>query len=616
MKIINSNSIGSICFGIVAALLIFVNPALGVEDTNVWNWTKDRPKPAWFRWDSEKSKPVRGGYIRYASSRYIGLMNPNHWPVYDWVAITQMYEDLVYVESDWKPSFPWLAESYHYPNPTTNIMKLRKGIKYHDGSDFNAQSIKYLMEYIQDKKNGCWSRAWIEPIKSVEVIDDHTVKWNFKRPWAGFLGMMATVPGYMISQKALEGDVALIESVKLKTKLGNAKKVVTREMKKLEKAKAKGGSKLKKAQSKVKKARKKMGKIEKQYAAAAAKAVGAKSVDKHPVGTGRYMFEEGRPGNYLKLKRNPNWWFGKSIGQPDMPYADGMIITVISDLTVRLANLRAGKIHSMGVSPAQVMMLKRDPNIRMTSQTSNFLVAMRFNTQKGPCKDIRIRKAISHAIDRKAILAGTAFNQGIIASSMYMEDHWCHNPNLEPVKYDPELSKRLLAEAGYPNGLTIKGYMSNLPDSATRAAAIRNMLSKVNITWNVDLLDNVAISDRMKNPEYDMAEGGWAYIKDPDMMATGLYHPDGGFNYGRSNNPEAIKLIMAGNAEIDEEKRQQIYWKLEEVLYNNYEDAWLYWPIGNTARSKKLVGYDVKLHDLGREGYWFSHPEWLKDGKE
>ena len=614
MKIFNLCSIRNIFLGIIAALFIVSSPVLGAEETHKWVWTKDRPKPAWFKWDSEKSKPVRGGYIRFASNRYIGLMNPNHWPVYDWVAMTQMYEDIAYVEGDWLPSFPWLAESYHYPNPTTNIMKLRKGIKFHDGTDFNAQAVKYLIEYIQDKKNGCWSRAWIEPVKSVEVIDDHTVKWNFKRPWAGFMGMMATVPGYMISQKALEGDVALIESVKLKTKLKNAKKVVARETKKLEKAK--GGSKLKKAQSKVKKARKKLAKAEKLYAAAAAKAVGAKSVDKFPVGTGRYMFEEGRPGNYLKLKRNPNWWFAKSIGQPDMPYPDGLIYTVISDLTVRLANLRAGKIHMLGLSPTQVLMLKRDRNFKVTSQTGNHLVALRFNTQAGPAKDLRIRKAVSHAINREALLAGVQFGQGTIASAMYMGEHWAHNPNIKPVKFDPELSKRLLAEAGYPNGLTIKGYMSNIPDFVTLTAAIKSMLAKVNIKWEVDSLDNVAISDRMKNVEYDLAAGGWAYIKDPDMMATGLFHPDGGFNYGRSNNPEAIKLILAGNTELDQKKRQQIYWKLEEIIYNNYEDVWLWNPIITTARSKKLMGYDVNVHNLGREGYWFSHPEWLKDGKE
>ncbi len=598
-----------VCVGlfVAVALLLLANPlnvtATGEEGKSTWVWTKEKPKPAWFRWDYEKEKPVRGGYIKYAVSRYIGLMNPNHWPVYDWVAMTQMYEDIAYIEGEYKPSTLWLAESYEYTDSVTCIMKLRKGIKYHDGTDFDAESVKYLMDYMKDKKNGCWTRAWIRPIKSVEALDKYTVKWNFKEPWAGFMGMMATTPGYMISKKALEGDVALIEAKKLEGKLKTAKK-------KLAKAEKKG------KQAKIDKARGKVAKLQDQYNTVAVKAKGAKSVDVYPVGTGRYMFEEGRPGNYLKLKRNPNWWFAKSIGQPDMPYPDGLITYVISDLTVRLANLRAGKIHSLGVYASQVNMVKNDPKLNVTTQSGYHLSSLRFNTQNGPCKNIRIRKAISHAIDRQALLAGVQFGMGNIASCMYMDTHWCHNPNLKPVSYDPELSKKLLAKAGYPKGIQIGGYMGNLPANVTLAEAVKNMLAQVGIDWKVDTVDNVSGSDRMRNLEYDLAGAGWAYIKDPDMMASGYYHPDGGFNYGSSHNEKAIVLIEAGNKELNEDKRQKIYWELERVLYENYEQAWLWWPSDTTARSKKLRGYNLKLHNIGRESYWFSHPEWLKDGKE
>jgi peptide/nickel transport system substrate-binding protein len=611
-----------VCVGLFVAVsvLLLTNPlrmtAVGEEAKSTWVWTKERPKPAWWKWDYGKDKPVRGGYIKKAYSRYIGLMNPNHWPVYDWVAMTQMYEDIAYIEGDFKPSFLWLAKSYEYTDPVTCIMKLRKGITFHDGTDFNAEAVKYLMDWMKDKKNGAWTRAWIRPIKSVEVVDEHTVKWNFSEPWAGFMGMMATTPGYMISKKALEGDVALIEAKKLEGKLKTAKKKLDKAEKKAQKAQAQGGEKAKKAMAKAEKARKKVDKIEEQYAKAAEKAKGAKPLDKYPVGTGRYMYEEGRPGNYLKLKRNPNWWFAKSIGQPDMPYPDGLISFVIADLSVRLANLKAGKIHYMGLSASQYNMLKNNPDLKITTQAGYYLTGLRFNTQKGPAKDIRVRKAISHALDRKALLAGVAFNQGRIASAMYHKEHWCHNPNLKPVAYDPELSKKLLAQAGYPNGLKITGYMSNLPDAVTLTEAVKNMLAQVGIDWDVDSLDNVAASDRMRNAEFDLAGGGWSYIKDPDMMASGYFHPDGGFNFGSSHNEKAIPLIEAGNSELDEDKRQKIYWELERVLYENYEQVWLWWPFVNTARRHNLLGYNNDLHTIGQEGFWFSHPEYLKDGKE
>ena len=87
------------------------------------------------------------------------------------------------------------------------------------------------------------------------------------------------------------------------------------------------------------------------------------------------------------------------------------------------------------------------------------------------------------------------------------------------------------------------------------------------------------------------------------MMATGLYHPDGGFNYGRSNNAKAIELIEAGKAEVDIKKRQAIYWELERIMYENYEDAWLWYPVNITAVSKDIAGYNDEMHRCWAGGF-------------
>ncbi|MBW2052480.1 MAG: ABC transporter substrate-binding protein [Deltaproteobacteria bacterium] len=355
--------------------------------------------------------------------------------------------------------------------------------------------------------------------------------------------------------------------------------------------------------------------LEKKLSILEAKAKGAKDVDTNPVGTGRYMLEKASPGNFLRLKRNPNWWFGRSIGRPDMPYPDGIMIYVIPDESIRLANLRAGKIDYMGLSATQFEAVKDDPKFKVTSQMGNHLVALNFNHAKGPCRDIRVRKAISHAIDRKALIHGLQLGQGVIASCMYHKRHWCHNTNLTPVRYDPELSKKLLAEAGYAKGLTIKGHMGNSIWQVNLTEAVKAMLAAVGVNWKVETLDAAASSDRSKNLEYDLAGGGWAYIKEPDMIATGLYHPNGGFNYGRFKNEEVIALIEAGKQELTLDKRQKIYWDLEKILYDNYTDVWLWYPIINTARRNVMMGYDVNLHNIGGEAYWFTHPGWFKNGK-
>jgi len=338
--------------------------------------------------------------------------------------------------------------------------------------------------------------------------------------------------------------------------------------------------------------------------------------DTTPVGTGQWILEDRNPGNFIKVKRDPNWWYGKSIGYPDMPYFEGRIQVIIPDPSVQLANLRSGKIHSMSVAKASYTQVKDDPNLQIFVSPLNWLTAQRFNLAKGPCQDIRVRKAISMAIDRKALLAGTQFGLGRMASCMYPEDHWAHNPSLKPVKYDPEMAKKLLTEAGFPNGLTVKGYMTNVPTVVTVGEAMKAMLAKVGVTWEVEALDPVAISDRMKNLEYDFAGGGWSWIYDPDLMATGLYHPDGGFNYGRVKNPEAIKLIEEGRVEVDLSKRQKIYWALEKVVYDDYEDAWLWWEMSIAAYAKNVRGLNYEMSNRHKEIWSWSHPLWFKDGKE
>jgi peptide/nickel transport system substrate-binding protein len=548
------------------------------------------------------TKPVRGGIFQGAGPLYIGLMNPNHWPVNDWVTISYFYDKLIWTDGSYKPTVPWLAESWKFLDQKTVIMTLRKGVKFHDGTPFNAESVKYQMDWIKDPANGAWTRAWLEPLESVVVVDNYTVKFHFNKPWAAFAGVMSNVPGYMISTKALKADVALREGKKLAGQVEAEKKNVADAEKEGNAAKVEAG-------------KKKLAALEEQLKKAAALAEGARPLDNYPVGTGEYMLDEASPGNYVRLKRNPNWWFGRFIGMPDMPYLDGIHISIIPDPSVRLANLRAGKLDSMAIDPSQYPMVKNDKSLNVYVYPLNWIVGMRFNTMEGPCKDLRVRKAISHALDRKALVNGVAFGLGDLASGPFPYQHWAHNPNLKPVAYDPALSKKLLAEAGYKDGLTIRGYMYNMSDAQTLAEAMKNMLAKVGINWRVDLLDPAAAADKMRKVDYDFATNTWTWIYDPDLLATGWYDPDGGFNMGRSENKKAIALLQAGREEVNEAKRTKIYWEMEKALYDNYEDVWLWYPRAVTLYRKSVQGWNNDMYQKMKDTQWWSHPLWFKNGK-
>ena len=504
---------------------------------------RDQP---WAVWDY-KDKPVRGGYFRTAVERYIGKMNPNHWPVLDWISMGYFHERLMLTDGEYKPTVPWLLEELKFEDPQTVLMRLREGVAFHDGSKFDAASVKYQMEWIRDPKSNAWTAAWLAPLVSIDIVDERTLRWKFNVAWAAFAGVMANVPGYAMSTTALQADV--------------------------------------------------------------------EKYDTEPRGTGPYILEEASPDNFLKVKRNPNWWFAKASGNPEMPYFDGIHVLVIPDPAVRLANLRAGKIDALTLEKSQYAALKDDPSITVYRSPSNHLNALRFNTTKGVFQDVRLRKAVSHAIDRKALIAGTQFGFARLASCMFPGDHWCHNPELAPVTYDPALSKKLLAEAGHANGLTVRGYFINTTMGQTIAEAVKNMLAKVGIDWQVDLLPAAVTAKRMQALDYDLASGGWVFIYDPDLMPTGLYHPNGGFNFGRSKNDAAIALIEAGRREIDLDKRQKIYWQLEKVLYDAYEDAWLWWEETLVAYRKDVMGWDHENFLKYRDVWFWAHPLWFKNGK-
>ena len=428
-------------------------------------------------------------------------------------------------------------------------MKLRRGVKFHDGTPFNAEAVRFVEDWIRDPKNGCHSEAYLKPLKTIEVVDEYTVKWNFREPWGSFLGIIANIPGYMISPKALRED--------------------------------------------------------------------PRQCDTHPVGTGPFVFEDRNPGSWFKVKRNPGWWFGKSVGHPDMPYFDGILTTVIPDPSVQLANMKAGIIDRMSLNKSQVDLLKNDPGIRAYAIPWSMLRGYRFNHSLPPFNDIRVRQAVAYAIDRNALIRGVEFGMGRIASCIYPDDHWAHNPALKPWPYDQEKARQLLREAGYGNGLSIAGYVTTYRRASTlaRAEAVRNMLAEVGINWKVDVLDPAAAYERAKAGKDHLMIGDYESIHDPDLMASTLYHRAGGRNVGRSRNEAAIALIEKGRREMDPDRRQRIYFELERVLYENCEDIWLFWEVGPIALRKNVMGFDPNGYRKYGSIWNVTHPLWFRDGR-
>ncbi len=585
----------------------FVMAAGKSESDSGWIWTQERPQPSYWRWDESyfKEKPVRGGVYQESWGMDLGVMNPNHWPVNNWNVIGLLHDRLLHTDGRYQPIIPWLATTWKYEGPLTVLMKLRRGVKFTDGALFNAHAVQYQMNWIMDKKNGAWSRTYLEPLASVEVVDDYTIRWHLKRKWSSFFNVLTSIPGWMISPQALKGDVALVDLDRLEDRMDMAEE---------EMDEAEGAVAIKRAKAKFAEATRRFEEAERQ-------AEGIVSLDIMAVTSGPYMVEENRPGNYVKLKRNPNWWFGRSIGKPDMPYFDGRKITIIPEPSVRLANLKAGKLDTLLIENSQYAQVKDDPKLNNAVLPGNFTWIMLLNHSKGPLKDIRVRKAISHAIDRKALIAASGAGFGAVAACQFPTRHWARNPKLKPVAYDPELSRKLLAAAGYANGLNLRG--TSYPDEAlTRfSQIIQAMMKMVNINYQVDYLDPAAASERFRNNEYDMNAWLHQFISDPNGISQ-HYLPENSLNLGRSRNEKVIALVKAAQTELNFEKRKQLYHDLETALYNDYEDVWLFHPTFIWATRKVVRGENYRMmfgaDGTGGPGWGLGntiHPTWFKNGK-
>lgn len=493
-------------------------------------------------------KPVRGGIIRLAASQYIGNMNPNRWPVNDWVSTSYIHEKFVVNDGAYRPTVPYVAESIVRESPKSVLMTLRDGIKFHDGSPLNAEAVKFQFDWIRKAENAAWTVGTIADLESTEVVGPLKLRFNLKTPWSSFEGMLAGAAGYVLSATALQQDAKKFES-------------------------------------------------------------------SAPMGLGPYTVEEASPGNFLKLKRNPNWWLAKALGRPEMPYFDGMLISVIPDPSVRLANFRAGKLDILALDKSQYPAVYNDKNFNVHTLPANHASGYRLNSAKGPTKDIRVRQAINYAIDRKGLIDGTQFGLARPASGLYPSDHWAHNPTLKPIAHDPARAKELLAQAGFDKGLTIRGYTLNTPEAIQVAEAVKNMLMQVGINWQFDALAPVAAAARRTAQDYDMATGGWAFILDPDLAMTGLYHPNGNFSQGRAENPELVAQIDAARSELSIDKRQVMYQALEKRVVEDFLDVWLWWDLSVVAYQKWVRGFSHDGNLKYKESWWFTHPLWFANGK-
>lgn len=210
-------------------------------------------------------------------------------------------------------------------------------------------------------------------------------------------------------------------------------------------------------------------------------------LDQKPVGSGMATLVEYIPGQVSRYDRNPGYW------DPDAAKAAHYEIYVQTSATTRFNMLMTGQAELTYLDPSQAVQAKAS-GLNTAPSKSESIMSMYMNTGKPPFDDIRVRQAMEHAVDRRAIVDGVFFGIGEPVAQYLPPDHWANNPDVSPddprYNYDPDKARALLAEAGYPDGVDFEMLVPSLDDHRAVATALVPMLAEVGLRANLRVVES------------------------------------------------------------------------------------------------------------------------------
>jgi peptide/nickel transport system substrate-binding protein len=316
-----------------------------------------------------------------------------------------------------------------------------------------------------------------------------------------------------------------------------------------------------------------------------------KNID--PIGrcTGPFEIVEVKPKEYLKFKRNDNYWGGK-------PALDGGMVVFIPDANTRMTQVRSGEADiARLIPPHGVKQLEGAQGIELVQLKTPRVTELLLNNKKEGLNDVRVRQAIQAAIDREAIAASVYEGTVTAAASAFVpEDPWAPK-GIEPI-YDPARAKALLEEAGIRPGqlqLELLAYTSRT-ELKDIAAIIQAQLGEIGIKVNVRVAEYTAIEPDMIAGTYDMALMSRGYltdIADPYGFLLADYSCGGSYNMSHYCSEEVDAQLEKAAALNDPQARYEIYATLAKKLFDEANTVYLVNETSVDARSDRVKNYEM-----------------------
>lgn len=320
--------------------------------------------------------------------------------------------------------------------------------------------------------------------------------------------------------------------------------------------------------------------------------VGQEAYSQKPIGTGPYLFEEWKKGEYILLERNPYYHIN------GLPKTDEIKFIVVGDSNTRLLQLEAGQVDVATFVPFNKMVaLDKNPNIEVLSLPSTDVITICFNHTKKPFADFRVRLALEYATDKQALLRFILFGYGEVATNYTADAGLYYNRDLKDRGYDIEKAKALLAEAGYPDGFETEFVLpSGNPMYEQLSVLLKEQWSKVGVKLNIVALEVGLAVTRYRTMDYEITAHHWTDdIPDPSQQTDRLFIPERtniSFTGWRSDGGNrAIELVKQGVREIDPVKREQIYLELQQIYYDEVVEMPMFYKPFPAATRNNVEGF-------------------------